>query len=346
METLKLQLTIDRTVAILAGKSTHGTVEVPLTDADLVEMSDQERQILANLPTFNNVLSLDGIDPRIGHPAPKLPPVADATLPTIRKLLLTREQLVQDQIKQREQRQKEALAQWVTEALAADDQQWLVGDPGREQAAAPGYYSHVERSVVHADPRIAPKLAKMQEQADERNQAYREKKAIEVAERERRNAERETEEKRQVAARAEQIRQWVLDHGTPGQKARQERGLLPEKEIVTEIADRVFSPLAEWDTFELITEQDIFESYSTDMYSDTAIYDDWPAEEATDNEFSAVEKIEQALHEYQPTVSLHVYRGRLKNSSEEDDEEFQVIRKAAIVKVTVGEITIERRFAV
>lgn len=345
MNNLELQLTIDQRTAILAGRAQHGTARVVLTDADLAQMTDHERFILAGLPTTQgNVLLLDGTDTRIGE-APALPKVADASLSTIRSLLVSRESAVQARHKQLQTLRAEAFEAWVAKALAAPDSKWFFGQEGKKQVEPPGYNPIVNQADVHADHRIAPKLAIMQQRADEMNREYQEREEARVAEDERRKLQQEADKANQAEARAEQVKEWVIAHGTPNQQARQERGLLPEQEVIDGIAEQVFTPLADRELFQEITDDDIFDAYGLHPEEDNPFHDSWEAEYLTDEQFATLAEIEQALESHKPAVTVYVHRGRLKNSSEDEDEENQIIRLEARAVVTVGKITVQRRYA-
>lgn len=348
MNTVKIAIHVDKTAAIKAGKSVFGRVVVELTEEELQQFTAEERELLAACPfgSDRETLELRTADPRMGYVQVSPPPVAEATAETVRYVLTGLEKNVQDEVAARASQREKNLELWVQKTADApieelyrvsnmSDGEWLFG------MEAPGYYPGVEKEDVLNHPSLAARYEEAKQAAQVKIAAMRARWAEAKALAEAKKQEEEAKKKR----RQEQIIEWVRDHGTESQVKRLDRGLLPEAEILAAIRASVFAPIADWPQYDKITDADVCDAYGVDTEYDTpaTTYDQWRAEELSAEEFEAVEKVEALLPGAAVEVCIH--RGRLKSSTEEDDEENQVLRKSIKVTAALGEIIVGRRLA-
>lgn len=343
METVKIEINVDKTMAIKAGKSTYGHQIVVLSDADLAQFNAEERELLAACPFKSDmkILELRTQDSRVGYMVSP-PPVAEATPDAVRYQLIGLEKNILDEVESIQRQHDENLAAWVEEVKAARLDRcynihttWLKYD-----LVVPGYLPKVNKSELLVHPALAEKWAEAAKAA----QSTIDRLAKEQEEKKERDAAAEAEKARKESDRIAQLTTWVKEHGTESQLKRQERGLLPESEILAAIRAQVFAPLADWPTYEKLTNREIWAAYDVDEEDEPEVtYDVWLAEDLTAEEFERLEEAERLIPGCKAEVFVH--RGRLDRTSEDEDEECQIIRKSLKVTVTLGEITIGRRFA-
>lgn len=83
--------------------------------------------------------------------------------------------------------------------------------------------------------------------------------------------EMEARESKEMAGRAEALNRWVAKLGTPNQKARMERGLLPEREALALLREHVFMPLGKFPRFERLQAADL----ASEVCEDDVEYQAW-----------------------------------------------------------------------
>lgn len=343
MANVQIAITVDKAMAIKAGRSVYGRQVVKLTDADLATFTPEERELLAACPfsSDNQTLELRCQDPRVGYMV-SAPPVAEASPEAVRYKLIGLEKNILAEVAANQRKHDEQLAEWVAAIKDAPvDKLYGISEvQGKWWIEVPGYQSHVKKDEVRNHPDLAEKFAEASLAAQEALDKAVTKAAEALAEKEaeeRAKAERVERRKAQLAA-------WVKEHGTENQRKRLRRDLLPENEILAAIREQVFAPVADWPLYEKITDQEIWAAY--DVYGDDepeTTYDSWEADELSAEEFDALERMETAIPG--ASVQVMIHRGRLERSSEEEDECYQVERKSLKVTVILGEIVVGRRFA-
>lgn len=244
METVKIEINVDKSMAIKAGKSTYGHQIVVLSDADLAQFNAEERELLAACPFKSDmkILELRTQDSRVGYMVSP-PPVAEATPDAVRYQLIGLEKNILDEVESIQRQHDENLAAWVEEVKAARLDRcynihttWLKYD-----LVVPGYLPKVNKSELLVHPALAEKWAEAAKAA----QSTIDRLAKEQEEKKERDAAAEAEKARKESDRIAQLTTWVKEHGTESQLKRQERGLLPESEILAAIRAQVFAPLAD-----------------------------------------------------------------------------------------------------
>ena len=139
------------------------------------------------------------------------------------------------------------------------------------------------------------------------------------------------------------IAQWIEEHGTPDQKARQAAGMLPMKEAVAAIADDAFTVLAEYplykrDGVERLTaflSDRGFPAPSSPIELDVTSY---AAPSATAPQWQTLQEFQARMPK--ATVALRLYELRLRGRSELPPLALTTI----LVTQTIGSVTLRREY--
>ena len=200
MDTLKITITIPRSVAVAAGRSQYGALEYQISDADLASLSVEERAWL------NNLLHFDGRMTRSGHgPIPLA--VASTTVEWAAVAAALRATMVDDAAWEAEQAAKTEAR--IQAALALGPQEWLRDD---------GQIQHWLGSVVayndvRTDPRVIQHVAELAGEIALRQQAVEERLRQQAANQEserRRRDEVEAQKEAEKTAAREEIQVFAL----------------------------------------------------------------------------------------------------------------------------------------
>ncbi|NCD13697.1 MAG: hypothetical protein EOL92_00505 [Bacteroidia bacterium] len=349
MNTVKLAVNVDKAEAIKAGKSVFGDMVVEIKESDLATFTHEERETLAGcLLNREDVLELWSPISGQRH-TNDLPLIAEATIANVRLLLAALQKAALEYAANEKRKHDDELKENIDKALAASDEEWLLDRrhlyAGGWEVVVPGSYLYSQREEVKSDSRIAARIEELREVAKTRSAEHYELVKLKNEKAEKEKEAVESEKARKAAARAEQLAVWVQQHGTENQRKRQDRGLLPEAEILAAIRAQVFEPLAEWPLYEKITNQEVWSAYDVDdEYEKPEVtFSSWQAEELTAEEFEKLEEAEKLVPGCKAEVFVHL--GRLCRSSDEEDMENEVSRKSIRITVDLGEITVGRRFA-
>lgn len=148
-----------------------------------------------------------------------------------------------------------------------------------------------------------------------------------------------------------QLAEWVRANGTPNQKSRMDRGLLPENEAVAAWRAQVFDPLGNYARYDRITLQDVLDSY------ESAGYDYSYKAESVELQCDSAKLSELTAEQFDQLVAMEAaapkgailepksHRCALDCSTSEEDETGAVVRNSVLVTVTVGDWTFSREYA-
>ena len=144
----------------------------------------------------------------------------------------------------------------------------------------------------------------------------------------------------------EQLAKWVARYGTSEQKKRMAQNLLPDEEILDAIREQAFSPLDDVPRYERITKKELAkvvrDAGRADLVGSKVEFVVRPAQTASKEEFAFKELLREKLPDAEVVLRDHL--AYYADASDEDDPE--VRRKSAYVKLRIGELTVTREYAV
>ena len=171
--------------------------------------------------------------------------------------------------------------------------------------------------------------------------ALRERTLRVLADREREKEEAERVAAEAAAARSEFLREWIAQHGTEGQIARQAEGLLSEDEAIKSLRDDVFAPLSDRERYKRITRSDfcLCDCYEAEACVFSVEVED--AKTLTDHQYGQLLSIRSAIRSAYPSAA--VIARRHVATTDECDQRFE--RFSALVNVTLGPVSVSREYA-
>lgn len=369
MEKVKAWINVDRSLAVLAGKTEFGQ---KLVDVDVADLSGEHRATLAKV----SVTSPSSQQPNgfwlMGNAVDNLG-VVDESMDSIR-MLLDAASKVSARV---EADKKEKFEKGVAAYLAAPVEKLVRTCRGSvDNRTIPSnlefwevsrdinytlniYNTDVAASVL-ADPRISEKMAEVEkacaihntevsEQAREMFREYDERRRM-IDEKEAREA---TEKAAAEDRREAQLDAWVAENGSDNQQKRHEIGLLPEEEILDAIRSAAFASLDNFARYEKLRKQDI--DCICEHEGPKASFDVTPATKATAEEFELMEKIGSAIKGNHPAAELTLLDhsawcencyGKDDDGNETERDIRTVYRKSVRVKIQIGELTFSREYAI
>lgn len=321
MKNITITAVIDRNVAIAAGRSEYGEVEIPV---DVGSLTTEQRAILARLDRIvtDGFLQYPLRLPRVpADVAETLPQYLDACHAII---------VAADAAEAEKQAANAAKCRVIAAAaLALPVDAWIT----RGRVSMPGNIYQFEAPV---DMRAALNARRAEAMAvvNAAEAARLEKCAEEESAK--REAEKDLEAKRSA-----QYAEWVATYGTISEKARYARRLLSREAILSGMREQAFSPLAGLARYEKITLDDVLESYGVDDGDlSCASYD---ADSASDDQFGLLQDVERLMKG--ATCTLRGHRCVLASSSSEEDDAHAVVRMSIHVSAVVGYLTFSREYA-
>lgn len=344
---MKLTINVDQTACLRAGVDAPSSTVV--LELDPATLTQPERDLLA-------MRLLDGHRVTAWEICP----------PTVEGLRATLGAILHRDAKQAEA-EKAAREGRIGEALAAPLADWIEcwsGGPGYyvSQQDDPGSYRIGSSGYFRGRPAVRkyPAGAYLDDISltdsriiERRAQARREWLPLSISEWDRHmaeyavfcaQAEREVQERKlETAAKAQrreaQIAAWMASRASDAMRKRHDRGLLPETDILAEMADAVFRPLAAFAPYVLITGSEVRDSMDADE-DDKVAFAHSDADSASDENVAMMERIETALPGCAVKLVRHI--GYLDGMSDADDTE--VVRHAIHVAFTQGEMTFKRAY--
>lgn len=298
-ENLKVFVYVDRSAAILAGKSQYGAVEMSLTDEMIGQLAPEERLELANTPAPGYSNSPERMrfgagggewrpgNERISAPDPVL---SEATLESLRECLRAR-------LSKRPVLEAEAKAEQEKKAAEREAEIQKILAAGVEALMIDRGYGDIEgrrwdfRYSFEDDQRVKPLVIEARDLAQKRN-AGAKKAAFEA------QAKREAEGKAHREACKATERDMLQKHGTESQRERHAADVLPEDELLRVARGVLFAPLAEFPRYRKIEFRDI--EHGDDCMADadmTTFHDDDAVsldEGLTEGQWKALKAIEKA----------------------------------------------------
>ncbi len=336
--------------AALAGCDRAGEFTVPVYPS---ELSAPARALLAEIIGHKR-RSSDGDTERVPVPTEGTIQAAHAWLEAVVAAIETRKRQAKEQYEAR-----------IQAALSRPDTDWIAGRGDRVYClnhdndgysdsfgGRPQYEpalikngpsgSYFGRDEL-ADPRIIERIKCIESGALAQARAewevkFREWQAV-VREREARDLAVAQQKEAALKRRAAQLETWLAEHGTPAQRKRRERGLLPDAEIIDGIREQAFAPLDDFARFERITDADVLALAEEGYYE--ADYTTRKPESCTDEQIERVAEIERLMPG--ATVELVEHVGFIAGRTEADDPE--IVRLSIKVTVRVGELTRSREYA-
>lgn len=339
MDTVKIEIYVDQSAAIKAGKKHYGST---VFEIDPAELTVEQRETLSTCETSR---IKDENIPRPQHYRYNLPSVSEATVETAKILL---DALAKEKIRlaaKEKQEREEKIARALTLPLedfryGGDD--WKNGDWS---------FRNYEIQGVEDDPRLAGKIAAAKEEIERLNAEVKSKR--EESKKIKEDVERAQEEKKRAEelAKRSQIAAWVAEKGTDNQKKRAELGLLPDDEVIDAIREEAFSPLSGQGSpevyfrrYQKITRQEVPYWCEYDEDAPHAKFGAEDAETATAEQFAALERIQARMPDAK--ITLRVHRGWCKECETPDGEEGNIERYSLRVAVSVGAFDFAREYAV
>lgn len=324
MQAVTVSLYISKTAAILAGKAQYGDTTV---DVDPAPLTPEQRATLAKVSAIRgNFVSLHhehrSINVQLAAELGEAP-TAEQWPSLLDEIGAALQATLADEQRKAAQAEEAHRASSIAYAEACVS---LAPDAGH-----PAKPYHFRPSLLPAP--LAEQFATWEQAVT----AFNERRD---QERKAREAQRREDERRSDEQRALQLKQWVADHGTDGQRKRMARGLLPEEEILRGMRDQVFSAI-NLPRYQKISADDVHASYPEQDGECAFLVE--PASSATDEQVEKMDLIEAAIPG--AVVELRTHYGQLAHSSKEEDEQYQVVRHSIRVTVTVGALTVSREFA-
>lgn len=337
MKTIFVELLIDCSAAIREGSSTCGTTETPLP----ADLSAAEREVAALLPKreLEDRIVLLPYEPTAGAAREPflaaMPVLWDVSPESVRAALAAwpqararAEQAAEAaRQEQREREHQTLLDRWRRPEFWVEDDYTAHGT---------GVFRVLKRrpNPIGASEELLrdPEVVAAQAEADR-------KAAESIANAERALREREeaeAREKKEAASRAEALSRWVATLGTPNQKARMERGLLPEREALALLREHVFAPLSEFPRFERLQAADL----ANEVCEDDVEYQAWTLRELSPRQWDMVSAIEQAASGI-PGVTC-TPRGHMVSAT---SLSLTLSRASLLVAATVDGISLSREYA-
>ena len=369
MEKVRAWINVDRSMAVLAGKSEFG---LKLVDIDVAALSEEHRKTLVGLsgksPSTQDPPGFWLNGPDIGDAR-----VADGTMESIRLLLDAAEEVKAKKASGLREKLEKGVAGYLAASVEKLVKEWhgnvdyrsLPGglrfwEVRKDINYALDIYDHEAEAAVLADPRIAGKRAEVESACEAHNAEVTERARAmfrEQDERARLNEEaaarKKAEEAAAAARRKAQLDAWVAEHGSDNQRKRHELSLLPEEEILDCIRSAAFASLEELPRYQKLRKQDI--DCVCQCEGPDPDFQVKPATRATAEEFDRMEEIHAAIKAHHPeaTVVLLDHEAWCKRCWEHDDDGNDtgqdvrtVHRKAVRVEIKLGELTFSREYAV
>jgi hypothetical protein len=353
---------LDRAAAILAGSTTYGDIKIPLTDAELLELSVPERALIAER-VVNDVadltsLSIIGKDGSKSHTNAPYPVLITADLAAVRTVLATLQNVTA------ERREAEAAQQADRQKRWAEAQRDWLAQPDTALVERPHTYEMIWQArgpdglFITSDGPYQPSAwrggggfgglpatAEVIARAARLYQLAQQRTAESQAHRQRQLEAAQAAEEAASLREAEALHQALQTSGSDGQRKRAERGLLPRDELLTLYRDQLFAPLESFARFERIKRAEVVEADpDRGEYAEAGDYqfDANDATDATDDEFATLSAIETVVKERLPAGAVCTLRLHSAGFTAADD--WAVQRKSVLVSLDAP-VKVSREYA-
>ena len=234
---MRVKVFIDRNVAFLAGKNQHGPMVI---DVDPVKLTPEERQALVDFQKYassdsNADFSLreNQSPPRVSLPAISCPEDAILQIQALPAALAEYE--AREAQAKEAKRLKEEEEKRIDELRKDEAVTRFFADPSA-RAKAYVWNNNIKTTLPGDKDREFPADSPIVVEIQRRNAADKAKEAAKE------EGERLTKQ-REEEAKAEFLRGFIAEHGTPSQQERMLAGFLAEEKMLTSVREHFFAPL-------------------------------------------------------------------------------------------------------
>lgn len=322
---MEIKVNLKKDDAVRLGLESYGELNVEL---DIAKLTQEQRNYLASTQAGNSCLELDHrYNEPGGYSKWKLfPPTPEGVIQLVefamekdRAYKIYSEKQNAERKAQEEAEEKlaeERREKLITHLLTLSDEDFLLA-AARDLIEVPGENKRIPTYLVLKDPRLRP-------QVDRRNARLAEIKR-----------QGEEEKHRRTERKAQQITDWVAEHGTESQKKRFAVKLLDEQEVIDALRDAALAPLNAFHPYERLTAADV-------EHTDDCNYPNVEFEVsdgyATEPVFAQLEQMQALLPGALITPREHT--GKCTSC------EAETTSKSLLVKVISGEFSFTRDYAV
>lgn len=288
---------VDAKNAVVAGKSQSGYLPLDLDDEQMGELTDEQRETLAGVPSLG-----DATTPK--HPDYCIRGVVAPTLDELRQALdqMRDKTLAEEQQEQERERERIEEAEEVLRKRKTDTRKHSEYDHGIS-----AHWDKISPDWAYMAPeqvRKCPEALAWQAELDAINAAAQATAQREIT------AQLEVREKRIAAAQAaEQLYDDACDevirqHGTPSQIERLEAGVLPDEERHAVAYDHIFAALGDHARYERLTDSDI--DHEGDCYGESVDYTARKMDEIDADTWDVVRDFKRRLPAAEITPRIHM----------------------------------------
>jgi len=308
--------------ALKAGLNIYGEQSVNFDPKDLTQ---EQRDKLADYNNYGNGYKV---------PTNGIHPVAEANLETLRFVLdeqirIAKEKKAKEEAEAAEARLRREAA--IEKFLETPDEELLLCNPRSDSVGIIGTEAFIAfgKPKNPEDKRVdeaIKKIDSLKQLGKKKNAEWQDAERNEIKEKERIAKEKEQR-------RRDQIKEWVMKHGTVNQRARFHEGFLPEKEVIDAIRNEVFRAFDDFDRYERMNDSDVCEcEYGICNVSFSV--EEMP--KMTAEEFEFLEKLRETNKDAEIIPRLHI--------GEADYCDGKEYRMGFKVNISVGELNLSREY--